>query len=86
VSVGPGHSQTLAKAAQDFAPSVRVKCGHLVLPYLLRFAPDSIQRNVVVSVVVSIRLRKMFLKVREMVLSARHAEQDVRERQASRNF
>jgi hypothetical protein len=44
------------------------------------------QRNAVVSVVLSIRLRKMFLEVRKMFLSARHAEQDVRERQASRNF
>jgi hypothetical protein len=39
-----------------------------------------------VSVVVSIRMRKMFAEVRRMFLNARHAEQDVRERQASRNF
>jgi hypothetical protein len=41
---------------------------------------------VMVSVVVSIRMRKMFAEVRKMFLNARHAEQDVRERQASRNF
>ena len=39
-----------------------------------------------VSVVVSIRMRKMFAEMRKMVLYARDAEQDVRERQASRNF
>jgi hypothetical protein len=39
-----------------------------------------------VSVVVSIRRRKMFAQVRRMFLNARHAEQDVRERQAGRNF
>jgi hypothetical protein len=35
---------------------------------------------------VSIRMRKMFAEMRKMFLNARHAEQDVRERQASRNF
>ena len=39
-----------------------------------------------VSVVVSIRMRKMFAEVRKMFLKARDAEQDVRERQASKNF
>jgi hypothetical protein len=39
-----------------------------------------------VSVVVSIRTRKMFAEVRKMFSNARDAEQDVRERQASRNF
>ena len=39
-----------------------------------------------VSVVVSIRTRKMFAEVRKMFVNARRAEQDVRERQASRNF
>jgi hypothetical protein len=39
-----------------------------------------------VSVVVSIQMRKMFAEVRKMFVKARHAEQDVRERQASRNF
>jgi hypothetical protein len=39
-----------------------------------------------VSVVVSIRMRKMFAEVRKMFANARDAEQDVRERQASRNF
>jgi hypothetical protein len=39
-----------------------------------------------VSVIVSIHLRKMFVEVRKMFVNARHAEQDVRERQASRNF
>ncbi len=39
-----------------------------------------------VSVVVSIRMRKMFAEVRKMFLYARDAERDVRERQASRNF
>ena len=39
-----------------------------------------------VSIVVSVRMRKMFAEVRKMFLNARHAEQDVRERQASRNF
>jgi len=39
-----------------------------------------------VSVVVSIRMRNMFMEVRKMFVNARHAEQDVRERQASRNF
>jgi hypothetical protein len=43
-------------------------------------------RVAVVSVAVSIRMRKMFAEVREMFLKARQAEQDVRERQASRNF
>jgi hypothetical protein len=33
----------------------------------------------VVSVVVSIQMRKMFAEVRKMFLNARHAEQDVRE-------
>lgn len=35
-----------------------------------------------VSVVVSIRMRKKFAEVRKMFLNARHAEQAVRERQA----
>jgi hypothetical protein len=39
-----------------------------------------------VSVVVSIQMRKMFAEVRKMCLDARHAEQAARERQASRNF
>ena len=39
-----------------------------------------------VSVIVSIHLRKLFVEVRKMFVNARHAEQDVRERQASRNF
>lgn len=39
-----------------------------------------------VSVVVSIRMRKMFAEMRKMFLYARGAEQDVGERQASRNF
>ena len=39
-----------------------------------------------VSVVVSIRMRKMFAEGRERYLNARDAEQAVRERQASRNF
>jgi hypothetical protein len=39
-----------------------------------------------VSVVVSIRMRKMFAEVRNIFLNARDAEQDVRERRASRNF
>jgi hypothetical protein len=39
-----------------------------------------------VSVVVSIRMRKMFVEVRKMFLNAQRAEQDVREMQASRNF
>jgi hypothetical protein len=39
-----------------------------------------------VSVVVSIQMRKMFVEVRKMFSNARRAEQDVRERQASRNF
>jgi hypothetical protein len=39
-----------------------------------------------VSVVVSIRMRKMFVDMRNMFLNARDAEQDVRERQASENF
>jgi hypothetical protein len=39
-----------------------------------------------VSVVVSIQMRKMFAEVRKMFVNARDAEQDVRERQASRNF
>ncbi len=33
-----------------------------------------------VSVVVSIRMHKMFAEVRNIFLNARHAEQDVRER------
>jgi hypothetical protein len=39
-----------------------------------------------VSVVVSIQMRKTFVEVRKMFSNARRAEQDVRERQASRNF
>ena|GEM_PF-1043660 len=39
-----------------------------------------------VSVVVSIQMRKMFAEARRMFVNARDAEQDVRERQASRNF
>jgi hypothetical protein len=39
-----------------------------------------------VSVVVSIQMRKMFAGMRKAALNARGAEQDVRERQASRNF
>ena len=39
-----------------------------------------------VSVVVSIQMRKMFAKVRKMFSIAQHAEQVVRERQASSNF
>jgi hypothetical protein len=39
-----------------------------------------------VSVVVSIQVRKMFAEVRKMFLNARDAEQDIRERQASGNF
>jgi hypothetical protein len=39
-----------------------------------------------VSIVVSIHMRKTFAEVREMLSNARYAEQDVRERQASRNF
>jgi hypothetical protein len=39
-----------------------------------------------VSVVVSIRMRKMFVEMRSMFVNARHAEQDIRERQASKNF
>jgi hypothetical protein len=38
------------------------------------------------SVVVSIRAPAMFAEVHKMFLNVRHAEQDVRERQASRNF
>ncbi len=43
-------------------------------------------RVAMVSVVVSIRMRKMFAEVRKMFSNARHAEQDVREMQASENF
>jgi hypothetical protein len=39
-----------------------------------------------VSVVVSIQMRKMFAEVRKMFLNARDAEQDVLEGQPSRNF
>jgi hypothetical protein len=39
-----------------------------------------------VSVVVSTQIRKMFVEVRNMFVKARRAEQDVRERQASKNF
>ncbi len=39
--------------------------------------------SVVVSVVVSIRTRKIFAEVRKMFSNARHAEQDVRELRAS---
>jgi hypothetical protein len=39
-----------------------------------------------VSVVVSIRMRKMFAEVRKMFANVQRAEQDVRERQASWNF
>jgi hypothetical protein len=40
----------------------------------------------VVSVVVSIRMRKIFAEVRKMFSNARDADQDVREGQASTNF
>jgi hypothetical protein len=39
-----------------------------------------------VSVVVSIQMRKVFAEVRKMFVNARHAEQDVREKRASMNF
>jgi hypothetical protein len=39
-----------------------------------------------VSVVVSTQMRKMFEEVRKMFVNARNAEQNVRERQASKNF
>jgi hypothetical protein len=39
-----------------------------------------------VSVVVSIQMRKMFVEVRKKFVNARDAEQDVRERQASREL
>jgi len=39
-----------------------------------------------VSVVVSIQMRKMFAEVHKMLSNARNAEQDVRERLASKNF
>ncbi len=39
-----------------------------------------------VSVVVSIQMRKMFAEMRKIFVNAQRAEQDVRERQASRNF
>jgi hypothetical protein len=34
----------------------------------------------------SIQTRKLFAEVRKMLSNARHAEQDVREQQASKNF
>jgi hypothetical protein len=43
-------------------------------------------RIAMVSVVVSIQMRKMFAEARKMFSNARDAEQDVREMQASRNF
>jgi hypothetical protein len=39
-----------------------------------------------VSVVVSIQMSNWFVGVRKMFLNARHAEQDVREAEAGRNF
>ncbi|PYO08213.1 MAG: hypothetical protein DMD30_08815 [Gemmatimonadetes bacterium] len=39
-----------------------------------------------VSLVVSIQIRKTFAEARKMLLNARDAGQDVRERQTSRNF
>jgi hypothetical protein len=39
-----------------------------------------------VSVAVSFRMRKMLVEVRKMFSNARDAEQDGREKQASRNF
>ncbi len=42
-------------------------------------------RIAMASVVVSIRMRKMFAEVRKMFLNARDAEQAVRERQACTN-
>jgi len=39
-----------------------------------------------VSVVMSIRMRKMFAEVRKTFSNAQRAEQDVRERQANWNF
>lgn len=42
--------------------------------------------SVLVSVLVSIQMRKVFAEVRKMLSNAQHAEQDVRERQASKNF
>jgi len=39
-----------------------------------------------VSVVVSIQMRKMFVEVRKTISNARHAEQVFVKRQASKNF
>jgi hypothetical protein len=41
VSVGRGHRGEVAKVAQDTLRSVRVKCGHLVLPSPLDSKPDN---------------------------------------------
>jgi len=52
-----------------------------------RASPRTVtELNPMVPVVVSIRARKMFAEVRKMFSDARHAEQGVREMQASRNF
>jgi hypothetical protein len=51
-----------------------------------RFAIFRAPKKCMVSVVVSIRMHKMFGKVRKMFSNARDAEQDVREGQASTNF
>jgi hypothetical protein len=40
----------------------------------------------VVSVVVSIQMRKMFAEMRKMFSNTRDAEQDVREKAGDRNF
>jgi hypothetical protein len=50
------------------------------------FSEVSQMVSVVVSVVVSIRVRKMFAEMRQRFIDARRTEQDVRERQASKNF
>jgi hypothetical protein len=39
-----------------------------------------------VSVVVSIQMRKVFAEIRKMLSTARHADQAVREGQASKKF
>jgi hypothetical protein len=47
---------------------------------------DRVLGSGMVSVVVSIRMRKMFAEVCKIFLKARNAEQDVREAQAGYNF
>ena len=80
-------SPVIANIAVRLSPAIgllEVVLNTLLGDHSLRGPRSSVRP--MVSDVVSIRMRRMFAEVRKMFLNARHAEQDVRERQASRNF